>query len=208
MIVPALTLVLLIFGYLLGSLSSAIIVSRIMGLPDPREQGSGNPGATNILRLAGKGPAAIVLLGDMLKGLVPLLIAHYFELPPMALAGIALAPFLGHIYPAFFDFQGGKGVATFFGVLLGLSWTAGAFALLTWLAVALLFRRSSLAALSVALMAPLYLHWLHEPLPLLVVTIAMSTLLVLRHQTNIQNLLKGAEPKISFTRKNEPAASP
>jgi glycerol-3-phosphate acyltransferase PlsY len=204
MIVPALTLVLLIFGYLLGSLSSAIIVSRIMGLPDPRSQGSGNPGATNILRLAGKGPAAIVLLGDMMKGLVPLLIAGYFELPPMALAGIALAPFLGHLYPAFFDFQGGKGVATFFGVLLGLSWTVGALALLTWLAVALLFRRSSLAALSAALMAPLYLHWFHAPLPLLVVSIIMSTLLVLRHQINIQNLLKGAEPKINFLRKTEP----
>lgn len=205
MIVPALTLVLLIFGYLLGSLSSAIIVSRIMGLPDPRSQGSGNPGATNILRLAGKGPATIVLLGDMMKGLVPLLVAGYFELPPMALAGIALAPFLGHLYPAFFDFQGGKGVATFFGVLLGLSWTVGGLALFTWLGVALLFRRSSLAALCAALMAPLYLHWFHAPLPLLVVTIAMSTLLVLRHQINIQNLFKGAEPKIDFSRKNEPA---
>jgi acyl phosphate:glycerol-3-phosphate acyltransferase len=204
MIVPALTLVLLIFGYLLGSLSSAIIVSRVMGLPDPRKQGSGNPGATNILRLAGKGPAAIVLLGDMMKGLVPLLVAGYFELPPMALAGIALAPFLGHLYPAFFDFQGGKGVATFFGVLLGLSWMVGALALLTWLAVALLFRLSSLAALSAALMAPLYMHWFHAPLPLLVVSIIMSTLLVLRHQINIQNLFKGAEPKISFAHKTEP----
>ncbi len=200
MIVPALTFVLMVAGYLLGSLSCAILVSKLMGLPDPRSQGSRNPGATNVLRLAGYKPALLVLAGDMLKGVPTLLIAHALHLPPMAFVGIALAAFLGHLYPAYFDFQGGKGVATFLGVLLGLHWITGLAAMATWIVLALLFRLSSLAALGAAFMAPLYLHWLGAPLQFVAVAVIMSTFLVWRHRVNIHNLLHGGEPKINFKR--------
>ncbi len=204
MIVPALTFVLMVAGYLLGSLSCAILVSKLMGLPDPRSQGSRNPGATNVLRLAGYKPALLVLAGDLLKGVPTLLIAHALHLPPMAFVGIALAAFLGHLYPAYFDFQGGKGVATFLGVLLGLHWITGLAAMATWIVLALLFRLSSLAALGAAFMAPLYLHWLGAPLQFVAVAVIMSTFLVWRHRVNIHNLLHGGEPKINFKRTSTP----
>lgn len=204
MIVPFYTFLLMVAGYLLGSVSCAIIVSKLMRLPDPRSEGSRNPGATNVLRLAGYKPALLVLMGDLLKGVPTLLIAHALHLPPMAFVGIALAAFLGHLYPAYFDFQGGKGVATFFGVLLGLHWITGLAAMATWLALALLFRLSSLAALGAAFMTPLYLHWLDAPLPFVAVAVIMSTFLLWRHRVNIHNLLRGMEPKISFKRASTP----
>lgn len=190
---------LIIAAYLAGSISSAILVSKLAGLPDPRANGSGNPGATNVLRLAGKKAAALTLFGDMLKGLAPVLIAKYLGLPPLALAGVALAAFLGHLYPVFFSFRGGKGVATFLGVLLGLTWWVGGAVILTWLIIALLTRYSSLAALSAAFLAPLYLHWVGAPAEFMLVGVIMTTFLLWRHQGNIRNLLSGTETRIKLS---------
>lgn len=190
---------LLIAAYLAGSLSSAILVSKLFGLPDPRSNGSGNPGATNVLRLGGRQAAALALLGDMLKGLAPVLVAKYLGLPPPVLAGVALAAFLGHLYPVFFGFRGGKGVATFLGVLLGLSWWVGGGVVLTWLAMAAIARFSSLAALTAAFMAPLYLHWVGAPVEFMIVTVVMTTFLLWRHHGNIRKLLDGTESRISFS---------
>ncbi|HIE55576.1 MAG TPA: glycerol-3-phosphate 1-O-acyltransferase PlsY, partial [Chromatiaceae bacterium] len=127
---------LVIASYLLGSIASAILVARIMGLPDPRTQGSRNPGATNMLRTGGKKAAAITLLGDTLKGLLPMLAAHALDVSPLVLALTGLAAFLGHLYPLFFGFQGGKGVATALGVQFGLHWLIGLSVALIWFAVA------------------------------------------------------------------------
>ena len=134
------------FSYLLGSLSSAIIVCRMGGYPDPRSLGSRNPGATNVLRIAGRASAALTLAGDLLKGLLPLAFGHWLDVADSTLAAMGVAAFLGHLYPVFFGFQGGKGVATFIGVLCGLAWQAGLAFMGLWLAVAGLFRYSSLAA--------------------------------------------------------------
>ena len=127
-------------GYMFGSISTAIIVCKLMGLPDPRTEGSKNPGATNVARLGGKKAAALTLAGDMLKGLIPVLIAQYLQMSPVILAATALAAFLGHLYPVFFGFQGGKGVATAFGVIYGLYWPVGLLTTATWLAMAVVFR--------------------------------------------------------------------
>lgn len=196
---PIIIVALIIAAYLAGSVSSAILVSKLAGLPDPRANGSGNPGATNVLRLAGKKAAALTLLGDMLKGLIPVLIAKYLGLPPLALAGVALAAFLGHLYPVFFGFRGGKGVATFLGVLLGLTWWAGGAVILTWLIIALLTRYSSLAALSAGFLAPLYLHWIGAPAEFMLVAVIMATFLLWRHQVNIRDLLSGTETRIKLS---------
>lgn len=188
-------LIFLIGSYLLGSVSSAVIACKIMGLPDPRSQGSGNPGATNVLRIAGKKLAIIVLLCDLLKGMIPVLIAKAVGLPIFELGWIALAAFLGHLFPIFFGFKGGKGVATAFGAIVALSWPLGLALLATWLAVAAVFRYSSLAALTTAVLAPVYAYWLLCPknyLPVLII----SVLLILRHHRNIWNLWKGQESKI------------
>jgi len=153
--IPALLVA--VFSYLIGSVSAAILVCRAMNLQDPRTAGSGNPGATNVLRVGGKLPAALTLLGDGLKGFLPVLItALTFDHPP-TIALAAIAAFIGHLYPVFFDFQGGKGVATALGALLGLNVAVGAMALLTWLAVSLAFKRSSLAALVTFVLVPVYL---------------------------------------------------
>jgi glycerol-3-phosphate acyltransferase PlsY len=127
---------LIMTAYLLGSISSAIIVCQLMGLPDPRSLGSGNPGATNVMRIGGKKAAAITLFGDTLKGLIPVLIGQLLDVPLLILACIGLAAFLGHLYPVFFRFQGGKGVATLLGVLLGINWMLGLAAIGTWLFMA------------------------------------------------------------------------
>lgn len=187
---------LVIVAYLLGSLNSAIIWCRIMGFPDPRTQGSGNPGATNVLRYGGKKAAIIVLLGDMLKGLLPVIAAHVMQLSDGWLAAVGFAAFVGHLYPVFFRFQGGKGVATALGVMLGISWSAGLAVLATWLAVAFLFRYSSLAALTATLLAPLY-AWLLVGSPAIVVMVSvMGAILFWRHRSNIRKLLDGSEGKI------------
>jgi len=137
---------LILVAYLLGSISSAIIVCRIMGLSDPREQGSGNPGATNVMRIGGKKAAAITLLGDMLKGLIPVVIAQVFNVDPLILSLVVFAAFIGHLYPIFFGFAGGKGVATSFGVLLGAHWMLGLAVAVTWYVVYKLSNISSLSA--------------------------------------------------------------
>jgi glycerol-3-phosphate acyltransferase PlsY len=186
----------IVLGYLLGSLSTAIIVCRLWGLPDPRTEGSRNPGATNVLRLGGKHPAAVTLAGDLLKGLLPVLLARWVGVGDAALAGTALAAFVGHLYPVFFGFEGGKGVATAFGVLLGLApWVALA-SLVTWLVMAKLVRISSLSALTAAALAPLYGWLLGLPGSYQRVLWLMVALLVWRHRANIRNLLAGTEDKI------------
>ena len=185
-------------GYLFGSISTAIIVCKLMGLPDPRTTGSRNPGATNVARLGGKKAAALTLAGDMLKGLVPVLIAHALQASPTILAATALAAFLGHLYPVFFGFQGGKGVATALGVIYGLYWPVGLFTTGIWLAMAMVFRYSSLAALTAILLTPLGFMWLLPERPIIIAMVVMTTLLYWRHRSNISNLLSGKEDKISF----------
>ena len=180
-------------AYLLGSISSAIIVCRLMGLPDPRAEGSGNPGATNVMRIGGKKAAAITLLGDMLKGLIPVLIAQALNVEPLILSGVALAAFLGHLYPIFFGFAGGKGVATSFGVLLGANWMVGLAVLLTWISIYKLSKISSLSALVAASLAPLYVYFIMGMQALVYVAVLIAIILIWRHKSNIQRLLAGEE---------------
>jgi glycerol-3-phosphate acyltransferase PlsY len=191
-----LQIVLIVLAYLLGSLSTAIITCKLMGLPDPRTQGSKNPGATNVLRFGGKKAAAVTLFGDFLKGLLPVLVGLALKVEPQTLALIGLAAFLGHLYPVFFAFQGGKGVATAFGVILGLSWQVALAALLTWLVMAKVFKISSLSALTAAVLTPLYCWLLTPQKEFIILLIVVSVLLIWRHRSNIQNLLSGREGKI------------
>ncbi len=192
----ALDYVLITTAYLFGSISTAIIVCRMMGLPDPRTQGSNNPGATNVLRIGGKKAAALTLLGDMLKGLIPVLLARLFTDDPLVIASVAMAAFIGHLYPVFFGFRGGKGVATALGVLLGMAWQMGVAGIVTWLVVAKVFRISSLAALIAATLAPLFGWLLGLPVEYLVMMAVMSVLLIWRHRSNIRKLLAGSESAI------------
>ena len=185
-------------GYLFGSISTAVIVCKLMSLPDPRTEGSGNPGATNVARLGGKKAAALTLTGDMLKGLIPVLIGHAMQASPVILAATALAAFLGHLYPIFFGFRGGKGVATALGVIYGLYWPVGLLTTAIWLVMALLFRYSSLAALIAMLLAPLGFMWLWPEPPVIIAMVVMTVLLYWRHRSNIANLLSGKEGKIGF----------
>jgi len=192
-------------GYLIGSLSFAVIVSRLMGLDDPRTYGSQNPGATNVLRSGNKKAAIATLLFDALKGFVPVvlvkLLVPAWGLDDQAVAGVAIAAFIGHLWPVFFRFQGGKGVATAAGVLLGVEPVLGVMVLLTWIAVALVTRYSSLAALLAAILSPAYylmgdaVLWHTSEAELLAVMV-MSVLLVARHKDNITRLLTGQESKI------------
>ena len=194
-------ILLILGGYLFGSISTAIIVCKLMGLPDPRTEGSRNPGATNVARLGGKKAAALTLAGDMLKGLVPVLIAHALHASPTILAATALAAFLGHLYPVFFGFQGGKGVATALGVIYGLYWPVGLLTTGIWLAMAIVFRYSSLAALTAILLTPLGFMWLWPEKPIIIAMVLLTVMLFWRHRSNIANLLSGDEGKISFGKK-------
>ena len=184
---------LILGAYLAGSLSAAIITCRLMGLPDPRSQGSGNPGATNVMRVGGKKPAAITLAGDALKGLLPVLLAQALEVSNAVLALTALAAFLGHLYPVFFGFKGGKGVATAFGTLIGLAWPVALCLLGVWLLMAKVFHISSLAALTAAVTAPLFMWWLRPVPELIAVSVVISIMLIWRHRSNIRKLLDGTE---------------
>lgn len=188
---------LVIGAYLLGSISSAIIVCRLMGLPDPRTLGSNNPGATNVLRIGGKRAAAITLFGDWLKGLFPVLAGHLLDVTPLVLGVTGLAAFLGHLYPLFFGFKGGKGVATALGVQFGFSWMIGAAVAGIWLFVAFGLKISSLAALVAMALAPLVV-WLFWPNPALVTIQTVITIILFwRHRTNIRDLLSGKEGKLT-----------
>ncbi len=186
-------------SYCLGSFSSAIMVCRLMGLPDPRSQGSTNPGATNVLRYGGKKAAVLTLAGDMAKGIIPVFVAKYDGFSVITLSLVVLAAFLGHLYPVFFKFQGGKGVATAAGCLLALYWPLGLVLLLTWLIIAILFRYSSLAALVTTVLAPVYTWYLTNSTYTVTVCI-MSILLIYRHWHNIKNLISGQERKIGAHR--------
>ena len=187
---------LLVAAYLLGSLSSAILVCRLMGLPDPRTQGSNNPGATNVLRIGGKKAAAITLFGDGLKGFVPVFIGQLLGVTPLFLGLTGLAAFLGHLYPLFFSFKGGKGVATALGVQFGISWQIGAAVAAIWLLVAFGLKISSLAALTAMALAPLVV-WFFWPDPaLIVIQVIITGMLFWRHRSNIRDLLTGKEGKI------------
>jgi len=192
-------------AYLVGSLSFAVIVSRLMGLNDPRSYGSGNPGATNVLRSGSKAAAALTLLLDGVKGWLPVALVQWkgqaWGLGEGALAAVGLAAFLGHLYPLFFKFQGGKGVATAAGVLLGLHPFLGLAVLAVWLGVAFLSRYSSLAALLAALAAPvLYLMldriWWYSEGRIVLALVIMSALLIWRHRSNIAKLIRGQESRI------------
>ncbi|MBI5782766.1 MAG: glycerol-3-phosphate 1-O-acyltransferase PlsY [Gammaproteobacteria bacterium] len=185
-----------VLAYLLGSISSAVVIARVMGLPDPRETGSKNPGATNILRYGGKTAAILTLAGDILKGVVPVLIARALTTDAMIITLTGFAAFLGHLFPVFFGFRGGKGVATALGVWLALNPWVGLALIATWTLVAVLFRYSSLSALMASLAAPLYVAWLSPGTPYLIIIIAMSAMLIFRHRSNIRNLIAGAEEKI------------
>lgn len=187
---------LIIIAYLMGSVSSAVILSRAAGLPDPRHEGSGNPGATNVLRLGGKKAAVLVLAGDVLKGMIPAALAAHIAPSPAGAAAVGLAAFLGHLYPIFFQFKGGKGVATALGVWLGLVPAVAGALVVVWLATALVTRISSLSALVAAVAAVPVALWLTAAPAYPALAAAMSALLIWRHRRNIRNLLRGAEPKI------------
>lgn len=182
-------------SYLVGSVSAAILVCRAMGLEDPRTSGSGNPGATNVLRVGGKVPAAITLVGDGVKGFLPVLMTSLVTSHPPTVALAAIAAFMGHLYPVFFRFQGGKGVATALGALLGLDLSVGALALLTWLAVSLTFRRSSLSALVTFVLVPVYLLFEGQQ-AFALAFLVIAGFLFYTHRSNISRLLNGTEPAI------------
>ncbi|MDF2153272.1 glycerol-3-phosphate 1-O-acyltransferase PlsY [Vibrio sp. CAU 1672] len=190
----ALALIMTMAAYLLGSISSAVLICRLLKLPDPRQVGSHNPGATNVLRIGGKGPALAVLLCDMLKGTIPVWSGYFLGIDPIILGVIAIAACLGHMYPIFFHFKGGKGVATALGAIAPIGWDLTGLVMLTWLAVAMLFRYSSLAALVTVLVTPFY-AWMFKPQYTLPVAM-LCCLIVFKHHQNIRRLLAGEEPKI------------
>lgn len=183
-------------AYLFGSISTAILVCRIMGLPDPRSEGSRNPGATNVLRVGNRTAAGLTLAGDFLKGTLPVAAALLAAVDPVTLALTGFAAFLGHLYPVFFGFQGGKGVATGLGVLLGWSWPALLVTVTTWVVIAGLFRYSSLAALVSFLLAPYYLAYFGEPRAVLLGMLAVTVCTYWRHRGNLRGLLNGTESRI------------
>lgn len=183
-------------GYLIGSISTSIITCKLMGLKDPRSVGSKNPGATNVLRHGGKKAAIITLIGDMLKGLLPVLVVQQLQADVTAIAITGTGAFLGHLYPLFFKFKGGKGVATFYGVLLGFHAISGLAALSVWLLTALLFKLSALAALVSALSVPFIIWYYTGSETLIASTAAIAALLYWRHRSNIKNMLDGTEDKI------------
>ena len=187
---------LLLIAYLIGSVSAGIVVSRMLGIPDPRTFGSGNLGATNVLRTGRKGAALATLAGDVLKGFAPVMLARVLGFSDEWIAPIALAAFIGHLYPLWYGFKGGKGVATSLGVLLGLHWGAGVGALAVWLATAWAVRISSLSALVAALASPLLVWWTTQSFTLSATTLLMSALVWMRHRENLRKLMNGTEPRI------------
>lgn len=197
---PLAWLVAIAGSYLLGSVSFAVVVSRLFGLADPRSYGSGNPGATNVLRSGSRAAALITLLGDATKGAVAVLLVRTLGpslgVGEFGVALAALAAFVGHLYPVFFGFHGGKGVATFLGALLALNPAVGVAACLAWLIVALLLRYSSLASLIAAAIAPFFLYWSTRDAMSFAVVAVMSALLIARHRQNLANLCAGKERRI------------
>lgn len=188
--------ILIAASYLIGSLSSAIILCKLAGLPDPRTEGSGNPGATNVMRIGGKKLAALTLVGDLLKGLIPVVAAWLLNQSPLTVSLVAIAAFLGHLFPVFFGFKGGKGVATALGAILGLNYLVALCALAVWIIIFVITKISSLSALIAAVSAPIFLYFFNASSEIVWAVIFMDILLIYRHKGNIQRLLKGEEGKL------------
>lgn len=210
-----LTLLLIPIAYLIGSVSFAVVVSKFMRLPDPHSYGSGNPGATNVLRTGNKLAAVLTLIGDALKGFFAVMLARILlgdeslssTLGSWVLCAVVIAVFLGHLFPVFHGFKGGKGVATACGILFGINWILGLATLTTWMIVAFFMRYSSLAALSAAIFGPIYFVFLFGFQPMGFALLIVSGLLIWRHRSNIQNLLNGTESRIGSKGKNKAASS-
>ena len=191
-------------AYLIGSVSFAVVVSKCMRLPDPHSYGSGNPGATNVLRTGNKRAAVLTLLGDALKGFVAVVLARMIlgegsltsSLNSWILCGVVVAVFLGHLFPIFHGFKGGKGVATACGILFGINWILGLATLATWIIVAKFMRYSSLAALAAAVFGPIYFVFLFGFHPMGIALLIVCALLIWRHRSNIHNLMNGTESRI------------
>ena len=199
----AVTVLMIIAAYLAGSISSAILVCKLRGLPDPRLQGSGNPGATNVLRIGGASSAILVLVFDMLKGALPSYLSYKMGLDAASLGFIAVSACLGHIFPIFFGFKGGKGVATAFGAMAPIGGDLAICILATWAILVAVTRYSSVAAMASASLAPVYTWWLDERF---VLPVAMlSTLILIRHKDNIGRLRVGEEAKVSRKKRNKKA---
>ena len=191
-------IVLAVLGYLCGSLASAVIVCRVMKLPDPRKEGSGNPGATNVLRMGGRKAAALTLAGDVLKGAIPVLFAHLLSDSPAVVAGTAVAAVVGHMYPVFFKFKGGKGVATTFGAVGAAVFPVALLMGAVWVVIAMATRYASLASMAAAVVAPLFaVVFIREP-AFTVALVIIAALLVYRHRANIQRLRDGTESEINL----------
>lgn len=188
-------LIAILLAYLLGSLSTGVIISKILKTADPRDSGSGNAGATNVLRIAGKKQALFVLIGDLLKGLIAVLIGHLLHVSGMALGLVAFAAVVGHIFPVFFRFKGGKGVATAVGAIFGLSVLCGILMAVTWIAVAYITRYSSLASLVTIIVMPIYLALFSFSFYVFP-GILIAVLIILKHADNISRLRMGTESKI------------
>lgn len=184
---------LFVIAYLLGSISSAILLSRIMGFPDPRSDGSNNPGATNVLRIAGKKAAFLTLVGDCLKGFAPVMLAHGLGADALTLALTAFAAFIGHCFPIFFQFRGGKGVATAIAGTVAFDWLTGAILIGVWLLFAKVFRISSLAGIVSFAILPAVVYWRVPEIDVMAVFVAISLILIWRHRGNIRRLLQGTE---------------
>lgn len=190
----SLTILMIAVAYLFGSLSSAVVISRAFGLPDPRTAGSKNPGATNVYRLGGRIPALLVLVMDILKGTIPVYGSYFLGIEPVLLGVVAIAACLGHIFPLYFGFEGGKAVATAFGAMLPIGLDLAGLLILCWIAVVFLTGYSSLGAILAVSLAPLFTYWIK---PLYTIPVAMlSLLIVLRHKDNIARLLAGNESKV------------
>ena len=206
MLTTSMSLFYVILGYLFGSVCSAVIVCRLFSLPDPQTEGSKNPGATNVLRIAGKKYAIIVLITDMLKGFLPVFLANLLGAGPTALGFICLAAVLGHMYHVFFKFKGGKGVATALGALLGFHWLLGSLVIATWLVVALISRYSSLASVIAIVLAPFYsLYVIQNPSAFIPLGLMMM-FVVYKHHGNLTRLMDGTEPKIKLKKAEIPSA--
>lgn len=201
MTITLLTIAMILGAYLAGSISSAVLVCKVRGLPDPRSQGSGNPGATNVLRIGGASSAALVLFFDMLKGAAPAYLAFRLGVDPIALGVIAIAACLGHIFPIFFHFKGGKGVATAFGAMAPIGHDLALCLMGSWIVIALVTRYSSFAAICTAMLAPVFTWWLDDRFTIPVAM--LSTLIVIRHKDNIKRLVRGEESKVSRKKRSK-----
>jgi glycerol-3-phosphate acyltransferase PlsY len=204
-----LALLLIPIAYLIGSISFAVVVSKCMRLPDPYSYGSGNPGATNVLRTGNKLAAVLTLIGDALKGYIAVILARILlgdeslssTLGSWVLCGVVIAVFLGHLFPIFHGFRGGKGVATACGILFGINWVLGLATLSTWVIVAMFMRYSSLAALAAAVFGPIYFVFLFGLQPMGWALLVICLLLIWRHRSNIRNLMNGTESRIGSKKK-------